>query len=475
MWLPRLPRLLLLCPLPFLLHVSLALPRRCFLQAVAFGFRSTSRKGYWKDSFNRLDLFVLLVSVAATGMKLTGGGDSFAFIRAFRSGRALRPLRMIKRNESMRVVVTGLMRAWEDLLSVFALSQFVYLIFAIVALNLYAGALYRCNNPAVPDRASCTGTFENSNGLTVNATWANPTYEDYSSTAPFSFDNVWESYLTVRDMVALEGFIQVMLATMDITGPDQQPSKEASKHNSWFTICTCSVGAFFVAQIYAGVIVKNYQLYSKSNFMTEKQRLWLKKQKSLQKRSLVHTVVLSQERTGSAIRLLCQDICLPCAGSQVNCPRPLHFIHKHFENALSAVIVVDILSMTLYGLSGWAEVVDHISAVALIIYGVELILKHVALGFKQYWRSPSNLLDGCIFIGSVLAMLLSELGHDRLLFVVQVRRCFCFCPCLCLRRFLCLCGLVHSLVLTCCVCVCLSMCHCLRSHVCSVPVACSGW
>lgn len=70
---------------------------RFVVKAVATGFLF-GRNAYLSDAWNRLDFLVLLV----TGIGMLSGGGGVG--RTLRVGRILRPLRMINRNEGMKVL-----------------------------------------------------------------------------------------------------------------------------------------------------------------------------------------------------------------------------------------------------------------------------------------------------------------------------------------------------------------------------------
>ena len=63
---------------------------------------------YLSSGWNRVDFFVVSISVIDVIMKFCGGGKSLAALKSLRALRALRPLRVIKRFESLRIVVNCL-------------------------------------------------------------------------------------------------------------------------------------------------------------------------------------------------------------------------------------------------------------------------------------------------------------------------------------------------------------------------------
>ncbi|KAK6301324.1 hypothetical protein J4Q44_G00294220 [Coregonus suidteri] len=94
------------------------------------------QKGYLGDTWNRLDFFIVVVGMLE--YSLDGHNVSLSAIRTV---RVLRPLRAINRVPSMRILVTLLLDTLPMLGNVLALCFFVFFIFGIVGVQLWAGLL----------------------------------------------------------------------------------------------------------------------------------------------------------------------------------------------------------------------------------------------------------------------------------------------------------------------------------------------
>ncbi|KAI5090253.1 voltage-dependent T-type calcium channel subunit alpha-1H-like [Silurus meridionalis] len=93
-------------------------------------------KCYLGDTWNRLDLFIVMAGILE--YSLDGHNVSFSAIRTV---RVLRPLRAINRVPSMRILVTLLLDTLPMLGNVLLLCFFVFFIFGIVGVQLWAGLL----------------------------------------------------------------------------------------------------------------------------------------------------------------------------------------------------------------------------------------------------------------------------------------------------------------------------------------------
>ncbi|XP_038568913.1 voltage-dependent T-type calcium channel subunit alpha-1I isoform X1 [Micropterus salmoides] len=104
------------------------------MKMVALGVIGQS--GYLGDTWNRLDFFIVIVGMLE--YSLDGHNVSLSAIRTV---RVLRPLRAINRVPSMRILVTLLLDTLPMLGNVLALCFFVFFIFGIVGVQLWAGLL----------------------------------------------------------------------------------------------------------------------------------------------------------------------------------------------------------------------------------------------------------------------------------------------------------------------------------------------
>ena len=64
--------------------------------------------------------------------------------------RVLRPLRMISRNEGLKVAVQSLINSIPGIVNVMVISMLFLMLFGILGTNLYKGTYYYCNMDKVP-------------------------------------------------------------------------------------------------------------------------------------------------------------------------------------------------------------------------------------------------------------------------------------------------------------------------------------
>jgi hypothetical protein len=96
-----------------------------------------SARCYLSDYWNVLDAIV-----AVAGVVQIAGSEFTTFNLTFlRTFRVLRPLKFIHRLKGMRILVTSTIAAIPELLAVLGLCLFVFVLFGIMAVQLFGGVL----------------------------------------------------------------------------------------------------------------------------------------------------------------------------------------------------------------------------------------------------------------------------------------------------------------------------------------------
>ena len=95
---------------------------------------------YLHDPWNVLDSFIVLISVVS----VTGAGDLPASaLKALRMFRTLRPLRLMSRNQGMRMVVNCIIGSLPPCLEMMGICVLFFFIFAVLSLDLFGGQFHK--------------------------------------------------------------------------------------------------------------------------------------------------------------------------------------------------------------------------------------------------------------------------------------------------------------------------------------------
>ena len=189
-------------------------------------------------------------------VELSGVLEEGGMAKIMRMGRALKPLKLMKRSKSMRVVIDALLATLQPIAYVVLFLIFTLVVFGLIAIGVFGGKLFSCNNPNVVypgGRRECAGVWTmadgNSNGVVMPSVWDNPYY--------FNFDSFASSFKTLF-MVSTFKYVTILFACMDISATDLQPVENISSHWGVFYLVYILVGALFVMNLFVAFIIDGF-------------------------------------------------------------------------------------------------------------------------------------------------------------------------------------------------------------------------
>jgi len=112
----------------------------CVTKLIAMGF-VMDEGSYLRETWNQLDIFIVATSLL--DMMLTN--VDLPVIKILRLLRTLRPLRVISHNIAMKLIVNSLFESVGAIFNVIIVVVCVWLMFAIFAINIFAGKFFYCS------------------------------------------------------------------------------------------------------------------------------------------------------------------------------------------------------------------------------------------------------------------------------------------------------------------------------------------
>uniref|UniRef100_A0A667J674 Calcium voltage-gated channel subunit alpha1 H n=1 Tax=Lynx canadensis TaxID=61383 RepID=A0A667J674_LYNCA len=279
------------------------------IKMVALGL--FGQKCYLGDTWNRLDFFIVMAGM----MEYSLDGHNVS-LSAIRTVRVLRPLRAINRVPSMRILVTLLLDTLPMLGNVLLLCFFVFFIFGIVGVQLWAGLLRnRCfldstfarwvalrteegeENPFICSsrrdngmqkcshipsrrelRVECTLGWEaygqpQAEGVAGAGRNACINWNQYYNVCrsggsnphngAINFDNIGYAWIAIFQVITLEGWVDIMYYVMDAH----------SFYNFIYFILLIIVGSFFMINLCLVVIATQFsETKQRENQLMREQR-----------------------------------------------------------------------------------------------------------------------------------------------------------------------------------------------------------
>ena len=366
--------------------ITLVFAVEFLLKSISFGF-GFSEFSYIYDHWNKLDLLIVIVSI----VDISTNSFDVPAIKSLRLLRTLRPLKLIKHNNSMKIVVTALLDSLAAIFNVLIVIIIFWLVFAIIGVDLFAGKLHCCSNSSFPSRSECE-----KNGFN----WVN---------SRFNFDNIGEAMITLFVVISQESWPTRMNEGIDAKGIDMCPEKNFNPLASIYYITYLVLGNFFLINLFTAVVFEKFNNAKRKTvspayaFLNNNQILWMEMQKLIIESS--PTIEIFKAPT-SWLRKWSYWMSKS----------------KYFEVFVMAIIILNIVVMCLpyYEASEtYMKNLDYINQACTYFFIFEAAVKFVAYG-KHYFKSRWNQLDVLVVLFSVLEILLSNFLSHELKLIKQI-------------------------------------------------------
>ena len=106
---------------------------------IAFGVVQ-DKGSYLRETWSQLDFFIVTTSLLDASVQ----SINLPIIKILRILRTLRPLRFISHNSGMKTIVEALLKSLGGIANVGIVILVIWLMFAILAVNLFSGTLHYC-------------------------------------------------------------------------------------------------------------------------------------------------------------------------------------------------------------------------------------------------------------------------------------------------------------------------------------------
>lgn len=122
--------------------LTVAFTVEIIIKVVANGFIANGKDSYMKHFWNVLDFFIVIIAI--TSLTFEGYVD-LAALKILRMGRLFRPLRVLSRNEGLRISIQALIVSVPAMLRLLMIVALFFIIFAIMGINLFKGIFQQCD------------------------------------------------------------------------------------------------------------------------------------------------------------------------------------------------------------------------------------------------------------------------------------------------------------------------------------------
>jgi Ca2+-binding EF-hand superfamily protein len=360
---------------------------------VANGFYATPG-AYLLSSWNRLDFVILAAStVEYFGSLFATSTDSGDALRVLRVLRIMRPLRMMKHNDSMKVLIDAVSNFVPVMVGVVGLMCIFFITYAIFGLGLFMGKFYFCNCGNHP-RWGGTDDLERGGpwGLPggqlskIHCEWSNWTKlgrdecEQQGGSwenPPYNFDDFFQALKTLFLCAQMGGWEDVIETGMSVTEVWEAPERDASRVYVLYFWSFIIFNSLFLTNIFIGLLTNYFIEAEGSALLTEAQSAWVQ----------------------------CQIFCIKTKPRILVPPkegtisRSLHdfVLSEFFQKLVDYVVIINIVAMFFDATPGYNDwlpgVLDWIQILCMWFFTVDVVFKCAVLGVRLYLDDDWSKLD----------------------------------------------------------------------------------
>ncbi|XP_047673625.1 voltage-dependent T-type calcium channel subunit alpha-1G isoform X11 [Tachysurus fulvidraco] len=368
------------------------------IKVVALGW-CFGEKTYLKSSWNVLDGMLVLISVIdiLVSMISNSGTKILGMLRVLRLLRTLRPLRVISRAPGLKLVVETLMSSLKPIGNIVVICCAFFIIFGILGVQLFKGKFYVCQGEDIRNITN------KSDCLLFKYKWVRHKY---------NFDNLGQALMSLFVLASKDGWVDIMYDGLDAVGVDQQP---IMNHNPWMLLYFISfllIVAFFVLNMFVGVVVENFHKCRRHQEAEEAKRREEKRLKRMEKKR--RNIMLTGVSWSSPESGLTEAQCKPYYSDYSPTRRLIHKMctSHYLDLFITIVIGLNVITMSMEHYQQ-PKVLDEALKICnyifTIIFVLESVFKLVAFGFRRFFKDRWNQLDLAIVLLSIMGITLEEI------------------------------------------------------------------
>ena len=113
------------------------------IKVISHGLLLNGKQSYLREVWNILDFIVVIIAVIS--LSLPSDGADIGTLKILRMGRLVRPLRVLSRNEGLRISIQALLVSVPAMLRLMMIVALFFLIFAIMGITLFKGYFEECD------------------------------------------------------------------------------------------------------------------------------------------------------------------------------------------------------------------------------------------------------------------------------------------------------------------------------------------
>ncbi|XP_040894508.1 sodium channel protein type 4 subunit alpha B-like isoform X2 [Toxotes jaculatrix] len=357
------------------------------LKWIGCGFRK-----YFTSAWCWLDFLILAVSLVSIALGMLGYSELGAGL-SLKTVRALRPLRALSRFQGLRVVLKVLGVTLPAMCDVLFVVLFVWCIFSITGVHLFAGKFYYCFNETSDDLFFS----EDLNNKTECLSLIQQNYTEVRwKNTKNNYDTVSAGYLSLLQVATFKGWMDIMYSAVDSRQVESQPAFESNLYMYLYFICFIIIGRFFTFNFFIRVFINTldqlrHKFGGKHVFMTEEQQKHLWAMKKLFSKKPQKPVPRPQNKCQALLFDLVTKQCFEVFMVVVICLNMVTLMVETQEDSMEKEFILHWFNFSFY-----------------LVFFIEFLLKITALR-QHYFSDYLNILDFVIIFFSTVDLFIADL------------------------------------------------------------------
>ncbi|XP_059937013.1 voltage-dependent T-type calcium channel subunit alpha-1G isoform X9 [Mesoplodon densirostris] len=376
------------------------------VKVVALGW-CFGEQAYLRSSWNVLDGLLVLISIIdiLVSMVSDSGTKILGMLRVLRLLRTLRPLRVISRAQGLKLVVETLMSSLKPIGNIVVICCAFFIIFGILGVQLFKGKFFVCQG-------------EDTRNITNKSDCAEASYRWVRH--KYNFDNLGQALMSLFVLASKDGWVDIMYDGLDAVGVDQQP---VMNHNPWMLLYFISfllIVAFFVLNMFVGVVVENFhkcrqhQEEEEARRREEKRLRRLEKKRRSKEKQMADLMLDDVIASGSSASAAPEAQCKPYYSDYSRFRLLVHHLctSHYLDLFITGVIGLNVVTMAMEHYQQ-PQILDEALKICnyifTVIFVLESVFKLVAFGFRRFFQDRWNQLDLAIVLLSIMGITLEEI------------------------------------------------------------------
>jgi hypothetical protein len=452
------------------LFFTLAFTLESVIKIIAFGF-IMDEGAYLRDGWNWLDFIVVIISWASMLPNVDG-------VSSLRTFRVLRPLRTLTTVPGMRIIVQSMISSLPAMAPVVALAAFMFFVWGIIGIQLWAGLFdarchYEGHMAPVPglstsnitcgevgavcmwqqtstaseftlnenDGDTCALAFSTkpspecnygNDGLntcmqTAGGRACGPAtfYNGYNGSITLpqrckrvpkvdgpgwgatDFDNIGAAILTIFTGITLEGWVDSMYNVKNSFGAPLVPEI--------YFVSMVMFGAFFLMNLALAVIWEEYQDAQKEDEALQEEEELAHQQAEAKAAGLPKPTHVTHDPEENKAAKDVGNTSPSDTGPRLALFNLVE--NAYFGHIITLFIIANtvVMAMEYHGMPASYKLnLSYCNLVFTIVFIIEMLMKWIGLGFKQYFADGFNKFDCVIVVFSVIELIAGCAGGDCL-------------------------------------------------------------